>query len=162
MIFISRLVKCPFCEQYFNKDKTDFVFKKNRYWHKECFEEKYPNEEEKEELREYIKKLLNIEQLTPLINKQLKVYIEENKFTYSGILGTLMYCYEVKKIDRTKAKGIGIVLYTYNEAKEYFEQKKVEQKRINEESKEIQYRKKEKIKIKVDINNHVKKRRKII
>ena len=162
MIFIARLVKCPFCGVSFDREKEKYIHYKNRYWHVNCYNEKFPNEEDKEKLRTYIKNLFNIDKLTVLINKQIKDYTEEYKYTYSGILGTLVYCYEIKKMDITKAKGIGIVPYNYEDAKNYFQQKKAEQKRVIEESKNIKEREVQKIKVKINITNNIKKRRRIL
>ena len=42
-------------------------------------------------------------------------------YTYSGMLGTLMYWYEVRGGVLEKANGgVGIVPYKYDEAKEYY------------------------------------------
>lgn len=162
MIFISRPVKCPLCGVSFNREEEKFIYYKNRYWHVDCYKERFPDEEEKEKLRNYIKNLFNVEQLSVLINKQIKDYINEYKYTYSGILGTLTYCYEIKKMDITKAKGIGIVPYNYEDAKKYFERKEIEQKRIIEESKNIKERKIQKVKIKIDTDNKIKRRRRML
>ena len=147
MIFIARLVKCPFCGVSFDREKEKYIHYKNRYWHVNCYNEKFPNEEDKEKLRTYIKNLFNIDKLTVLINKQIKDYTEEYKYTYSGILGTLVYCYEIKN---------------YEDAKNYFQQKKAEQKRVIEESKNIKEREVQKIKVKVNITNNIKKRRRML
>lgn len=162
MIFIARLVKCPFCGESFNREETKYIHYKNRYWHVNCYNEKFPNEEDKEKLRTYIKQLFNINQLSVLINKQIKDYTKEYNYTYSGILGTLIYCYEIQKMDIKKAKGIGIVPYNYENAKNYFQQKKAEQKRVIEESKNIKERKIQKVKVKINIANNIKKRRKML
>lgn len=162
MIFIARLVKCPFCEISFDREEEEFIYYKNRYWHINCYKERFPDEEEKEKLRNYIKKLFNMEQLSVLINKQIKDYVNEYKYTYSGILGTLVYCYEIEKMDITKAKGIGIVPYNYENAKEHFKRKEIEQKRIIEESKNIKERKIQKVKIKINTDNKIKRRRRML
>lgn len=159
---MARLVKCPFCGQQFNRDEVEYVHYKNRYWHKKCFNEKFPNEEEKEALRNYIKKIFHMEQLTVLINKQIKTFVEENHYTYSGIMGTLVYCYEIRHMDITKAKGIGIVPYNYDEARSYFAKQAEQQNRISEAAKIIKERKKENIKLKITAKNHIKKRRKML
>ena len=64
---------------------------------------------------------MNISYLDPKIRKQLKQYIEEYNFTYSGILKSLIYFYEVKGNSVDKANGgIGIVEYTYDQAYQYY------------------------------------------
>ena len=57
----------------------------------------------------------------PLIGRLLKRYKEELNFTYSGILNTLRYCYEVKGNSIEKANNsIGIVEYQYQNAYNYY------------------------------------------
>ena len=65
-------------------------------------------------------------------------------------------------MDISKAKGIGIVPYNYENAKNYFQQKKAEQKRIIEESQNIKERKTQKVKVKINITNNIKKRRRML
>lgn len=78
-------------------------------------------EKDAQALEEYIVILFQLEYLNPRIRKQIKEYVEQYGFTYSGILKTLQYWYEVKKNDITKANGgIGIVPYVYTQAKNYY------------------------------------------
>lgn len=74
-------------------------------------------------LENYIKQLFQVDFVPPLAQKQLKDFINstERKYTYSGILKTLKYFYEVKHGDISKAKnGIGIVPYVYDDAYMYW------------------------------------------
>ena len=50
-------------------------------------------------------KLLNISYIDARIHKQIKQYIEENNYTYSGIHKSLTYFYEVKGNPVSKANG---------------------------------------------------------
>ena len=53
--------------------------------------------------------------------QEIKQYIEEYKYSYSGIRKALIYFYEVKGNDKQKANGsIGIVPYIYKEAYNYY------------------------------------------
>ena len=48
-------------------------------------------------------------------------YITQYKYTYKGILQALVYFYEIKGNDKSKANGsIGIVPFVYQEAFDYF------------------------------------------
>jgi starvation-inducible outer membrane lipoprotein len=48
-------------------------------------------------------------------------YIKKYNYTWSGMLKTLIYFFEVKKIRVSKAKGsIGIIPYTYQEALNHY------------------------------------------
>ncbi len=117
----KHMVKCSICGERF--DANAIPFKKtasNRYAHEVC-----PNatqeQLDKVELFAYIKKVLNIQAISLKIQSQIDSYTMEYKYTYSGILKTLKYWYEVKKSDPAKANGgIGIVPYIYDQAKDYY------------------------------------------
>lgn len=107
---MAHIVKCPYCEHAFDTEKTEYVkINQRRYAHKECYErmlqQQSEEERDKQKLEAYIKQLFNIDILTPKINKQLKDYITINHYTYSGILGTLKYFFEVKHNSIEKANG---------------------------------------------------------
>jgi hypothetical protein len=78
-------------------------------------------ERDYEELVEYIKDLLGSD-INPRVWKQLKEYrAEPYKYSYSGILKTLKWWYELKGNSVDKANGaIGIVPYVYNDALKYY------------------------------------------
>ena len=55
------------------------------------------------------------------ITLQIKKYMQDYNYTYSGILRTLKYVFEVKNGDLSKANGgIGIVPWKYQEAYNYY------------------------------------------
>ena len=54
-------------------------------------EKKLQENKDREELYDYIMKLFNISFVDPKIQKQIKKYIEENNYTYSGIKKALVY-----------------------------------------------------------------------
>lgn len=117
-------MKCPVCGQQFYREDTPFLKIKNRYYHKSCYEaqenEKTEEEKERDLLIEYIKKLFNIDVITPKINKQIKDLLNQN-YSYKGIRKTLEYWFDIKgnSIDRANG-GIGIVPYTYEQALTYW------------------------------------------
>lgn len=114
-------VKCPLCGEYFYREDEPYKIYKNRFYHIKCYNELDKEELDKEKLEEYIKELYNIETITPLIKTQIKRYVSnEYNYTYSGIMGSLDYFYNIKKGDIHKTKGIGIVPYVYEEARDYF------------------------------------------
>jgi hypothetical protein len=123
----KHLVKCSICGETFDASVEPFekTFNGRRYAHKHCYEEKESSksqeEKDKEALIEYIKQLFGIDRLNAHINKQLKDYIEINHYTYSGIHRALIYHFEIKKGDISKANGgIGIVGYVYQQAHDYY------------------------------------------
>lgn len=57
----------------------------------------------------------------PRAQKQIKQYIKEYNFTYSGMKKALYYFYEIKKNDISKAnQGVAIIPYIYQESYNYF------------------------------------------
>lgn len=116
-------VKCIYCKKLLSKqDKNCIVIDENKYAHKECQDIEDKREKtDKEKLEEYIKKLFQTSYIDPKIRLQIKKYIEEYNFTYSGIQKALYYHYEIKGGDKSKANNaIGIVPYVYKNAYDYF------------------------------------------
>lgn len=130
----AHYVKCPICGQTFNRDVEECVpYGARRYAHKSCSEEGPPPQPkvkkkvvknpDEEELKEYIKKLFNLNYVPPRAQKQINQYVKEYNFTYSGMRKCLYYFYEIKKNDIEKAhQGIGILPYIWQEAYDYFYQ----------------------------------------
>lgn len=121
-----RSVKCPYCGIFFYRDEEENINIKNRYWHKSCWEQHLIKENQSvkaiEELEKYICDLFQIDYVNARIKKQIKDMVDKYHYTYSGILGTLKYWYNVKQNSIEKANGgIGIVPYVYEDASKYFE-----------------------------------------
>ena len=120
------MVKCLYCGELFDRNSEPFEKPRgNRYAHKLCYD-KHMNsmsqeERDYEELVEYIKDLLGSD-INPRVWKQLKEYrAEPYKYSYSGILKTLKWWYEIRGNDVDKANGaIGIVPYVYKDACSYY------------------------------------------
>lgn len=110
----------------FDRDKVPFKqISERRYAHLTCAlaaeNEKSQAEKDKEDLEKYIMELLGEEYISPRVRKQMNSYVDEYNFTYSGMKKALVYFYEVKGNDRTKAKGgIGIIPYVYRDAYNYY------------------------------------------
>ena len=116
-------VKCTKCGQIFDRDVIPYIETGNRrYAHKVCPLPPNPKEEEdKENLEAYIMKLFKIDYIDPRIRKQINQYINEYHYSYSGILKSLTYFYEIKGNSLDKANGgIGIVPYVYKNAYNYY------------------------------------------
>lgn len=123
---VKRKVKCPYCGIFFFKDEEENIFIKNRYWHKHCYEQYKIKENQSfkaiEELESYLCNLFEIDFVNARIKKQIKDMIDQYHFSYSGILGTLKYWYDIKQNSIDKANGgIGIVPYVYEDASKYYE-----------------------------------------
>ena len=122
----KHIVKCAICGMSFDANAEPFVkVSSSRYAHQKCSENKEENlsqlEKDKEALDQYIMNLFNITYIDPRIRKQIKQYIEEYHYTYSGILKALVYHYEIYGCDIDKANGaLGIVPYVYQKAYNYY------------------------------------------
>lgn len=123
---MAHRVKCTVCGRVFDRDKEAYInTSARRYAHYKCATGVDPpidqEQKDKEELEEYIKKIFHIDYITPKINKQIKSYMDNYGYTYSGMHGALVYAFEIKHSDINKANGgIGLVPWVYSEAKEYF------------------------------------------
>ena len=119
-------VKCVYCKNTFNRDKEPFKqISERRYAHLTCAiaaeNENSQAEKDKEDLENYIMNLLGEEFISPRVRKQISSYIETYNFTYSGMKKALVYFYEVKGNDKSKANGgIGIIPYVYRDAYNYY------------------------------------------
>lgn len=122
----KHMVKCFYCEHMFDANKEPYVkVKTNRYAHECCHNQSLGLSEkelkDKQDLEDYIKNLFNYEVLPESVNRQIKKYYTENKYTYSGMLKSLIYYYEIKHGDKEKAFGrVGIIPYVYEEAYRYY------------------------------------------
>ena len=122
----AHYVTCVYCGERFNRDKEPTTqVSARRYAHKECAEKHEANkskeEKDLEALEKYIMHLFDEPYVNARVRKQLKEYKEQYNFTYSGILKTLIYWYEIKGNSTEKANGgIGIIPYVYNDALKYY------------------------------------------
>jgi hypothetical protein len=72
-------------------------------------------------LNEYINHLFGSSANWAQIKRQIKIYTTENKYSYSGIMKSLIYFYEVKGNSIDKANGaLGIVPFVYKDAFNYY------------------------------------------
>ena len=125
---MSHYVKCPKCVFTFDRDIIQAVrINGRRYGHAKCYPdnnnfvplvEKKISEEQK--IKNYAKSILKEQYVAARVNKQIKDFLAEG-YTASGILKTLIYWYEIKHNDISKAMGgIGIVPYVYKQALDYY------------------------------------------
>lgn len=124
---MAHKVKCYYCNMIFDRDKTvDCVaVSARRYAHLECHinaqSKKSQEEQDLEALEEYILKLLQLENITPRVRKQINDFKAQYNYTYTGMRKALVYFYEVKGNNTEKANGgIGIIPYIYNDAYNYY------------------------------------------
>lgn len=123
---MAHIVTCIYCKKKFDRDKLPFIqISQRRYAHQECSlteeQKKSKEEQDKENLEQYILQLFKIDYVDAKIRKQIKQYREEYNYTYSGIQKALVYFYEIKGNSIEKANGgIGIVPYVYQNAYNYY------------------------------------------
>ena len=119
-------VICKYCGVRFDKDIEPFVaINARRYAHKSCAEKVdasiSQDEKDYNNLESYIKKLFKIDTVNVKTKKQIRDFREEYGYSYSGILKTLYWWYEIQGHTTELAKdGIGIVPYVYDDAERYY------------------------------------------
>ncbi len=121
----NNIVTCIYCKKTFNKNEEPFkLFSNGKYSHQSCYELEQSRElTDQEKLERYIMKLFNSDYVYAKIKKQIKDYVTNHGYTYSGIHKALVYYYEIKgnRFDEGKAQGgIGIVPYVYQNAFNYY------------------------------------------
>lgn len=123
---MAHKVKCLYCGEEFNRDVEPCVQIGRRYAHIKCAEEHENNKTQEEKdydsLVSYILQLFDEPRLNARVKKQIELYHNDYQYTYSGMLKTLIYWYDIKGNTTEKANGgIGIVPYIYDEAYRYYE-----------------------------------------
>lgn len=127
----KHIVKCPKCGLMFDTNTIQAVkVSARRYGHATCYPDntnlvplvvKEANDPDYIKLMDYIKELFGDAANYAQIKRQLKIYINDNHYSYSGILKSLVYFYEVKGNSKDKANGgIGIVPFIYQDAYNYY------------------------------------------
>ena len=126
---MAHLAKCKYCGVQFDRDREPWVeVSARRYAHKVCHEKATANlspadleEQDLKKLENYIMVLFNESFISAKIRKQILDYRKNYGYTYSGILKTLQWWFEIKKHSIENAnEGIGIVPYVYKQACDYF------------------------------------------
>lgn len=125
----KKMCKCAICGIEFDRNTIQAVrHGARRYSHQTCEPdgELVPMEGDAADpdlvkLMEYTQNLLGKDYNPARVKKQVKDFKEEYKYSYSGMLKSLIYFYEVKGNSKEKANGgIGIVPFVYNDAYNYY------------------------------------------
>lgn len=123
---MAHLVTCLYCGKKVDRDKVPMIkVSARRYAHPECAEhkEEVQTQEQKdlEALEQYIMKLFDEPFVNARARKQINEYKEKYDYTYSGMLKTLIWWYEIKNNSIEKANGgIGIIPFAYKQACDYY------------------------------------------
>lgn len=112
-------VKCPTCNEVFDRDKVECIKIGNRYYHPKCVQDK---DEYIVKIFDYAKKLWGEQLQFVKLKNQLNSYIKGG-LTAQEIYESLVYFFDVKKNDaNARGQTFGIVPYVVDEAKQYFKQ----------------------------------------
>lgn len=70
----------------------------------------------------YLCQQFGIDEVTPMMTRQLKKFVNENRYTYAGIASTVKYCvlYKEPPIELKVRYGLGFVPSYYREAKAFY------------------------------------------
>ena len=124
---MAHMVKCSVCGKQFDRDKIQAVKSgARRYAHYSCKPDgekvDLPQvDEDLLKLTNYAEQLLGKDYNAARVKKQIKDFKEEYNYSYSGMLKSLVYFYEIKGNSKEKANGgIGIVPFIYNDAYNYY------------------------------------------
>lgn len=123
---MAHAVICKHCGQTFDRDKIPAVaVAGRRYVHKDCYDIYMATigaeEQQLKELEEYIKQLFNTKTVSARIKKQIASFKKEYGFSYSGMLKTLIWWFDIRQNSLEKANnGIGIIPYVYKDAESYY------------------------------------------
>ena len=124
---MAHMVKCSVCGKQFDRDKIQAVKSgARRYAHYSCKPDgekvDLPQvDEDLLKLTNYAEQLLGKDYNAARVKKQIKDFKEEYNYSYSGMLKSLVYFYEIKGNSTEKANGgIGIIPYVYKDASEYY------------------------------------------
>ena len=121
-----RMVKCKYCGIQFDRNAEPFVeVSARRYAHKACAEKHQAaipqDEQDYAALETYIRKIFKEDNINIRIRKQIKDFSQEYDYTYSLMLKTLYWWYEIKGNSIENAQvGIGIIPYVYDDALKYY------------------------------------------
>lgn len=131
----KHIVKCPYCQETFDRDTVENEKVGRRYYHVDCYnkvkkeaqqraavalrQEKVQSD--REELNDLIKEKLGTEANWGAINRQIISFIKTYNYSYREIYLSLLYYFEVQKQNTSKCQGrIGIVPYVHDEAISYY------------------------------------------
>lgn len=120
MSVTERQVKCPACGKLNQKSETTFL--KKRYYCPPCADKKMEPKPKTawDELFAYLQQLYG-HPPTGQMYQQLKQYRQEYGYTDAGMYYSLKYYYETVKAPLHPEKGLGIIPYIYEEAKQHYQ-----------------------------------------
>lgn len=128
---MARLPSCPDC----GVDITDkSVAKKvsGRWVCPDCQVKREKEQADRQELYSLVADLFQIEFPTGMMMKQIKDMKEDLNYTYKGMTLSLIYWTETRGENMSNARGVGIIPYIYEDAKDFYIKKMKVKKSIEE------------------------------
>jgi hypothetical protein len=119
------LVTCKHCGKKIPKSQAYKIKDRSYYCNQKCYQKSQDEALSYQELLRYLNVLYD-NNIPQFVYIQIKKFHNEQNMKYSGIKLSLDYFINVKNGKWANDKGIGIVEYVYDEAKEYYiEQQKL-------------------------------------
>jgi len=136
---MARKVICQYCRQQFDREVEPFEKKSNGYYHKACFDAMQEERSKRAGILDYLESLTPGQVNYALVQKQLRDFTANGKYSESGLYGTLIYMIEVKKLKMNPKTGLAFLPFIYNEAREHYDK----QAYLAEQIKAVDYPEKE-------------------
>lgn len=115
-----QLRTCPKCKEKLNPLDENAVDMGTATYHKTCYEKIQREQENRDNLYNYISVLYDIEFPTGFMMRQIAEYYGKRGYSYKGMLVTLKYIYEVERLPVLKGTGVGLISSYYERAKVYY------------------------------------------
>lgn len=118
----GRLPSCPDCGVKIEDKKLSRKIG-NRWVCLSCVEIRDQIETDRQELYELVAELFFMKFPTGMMMKQIKDYKEDLEYTYRGMTLSLIYWTETLGNTMSNARGVGIIPYIYEDAKNFYIEK---------------------------------------
>lgn len=119
---MARLPSCPDCGiDIIDKDKAKKI--SGRWVCEECQDARVRETEDRHELYNLVAGLFFMKYPTGMMMKQIKDFKEDLEYTYKGMTLSLIYWTETLGNSMANAKGVGIIPYIYEDAKQFYIEK---------------------------------------
>lgn len=113
------MAKCPECERNVDRNIEPFVTHSKRHYHEACYQQFQLRGQHRDELIRYICELYRIQTPNGFMLKQIKEFQDDYGYTLKGMELALRYFHDIEG-NSVDAKGIGIVPYIYEDARDYY------------------------------------------
>lgn len=119
-VTVGRMRTCPKCKEKVNPLDVNAIDRSEATYHLECYESIQRENVKRTELYDYIALKYNIEFPTGFMLRQIREYHDTRKYSYTAILTTLKYMFEIEKVSIEQRNGLGLVPYYMEKAKRHY------------------------------------------